>query len=227
MIAFSWPVSHAIDLEVFPRRQSYDLFLQFDDPTATRTVDLDVTQFMAYIKRRRLRFSASFGFLLSRAVNHVPEFRSRLQDGMPVQYEHVIPSFVVLKDDKQLAYAKGVFTDSFDADYCSNQSLIDEVRSGFVQDVGTGNHGLFWFTNNPWNRFTSLQFPFSAATADIPIFGIGKITNDQGRRLAPFAFRIHHSFVDGYHVAHFLDVLETHLSQPSLLELPFSSDFAC
>jgi chloramphenicol O-acetyltransferase type A len=226
MSSFSWPVAKEIDLDSFFRRQSYELFLKFEDPTAaTRTVDLDVTKMMIYIKERSLRFSASFGFLLSRAVNHVTEFWYRIQDGAPVEYEHVIPSFIVLKDDKQLASVKGVFSDDFEAEYASNQALIEKVRGGDVQDVGTGNHSLFWFTNNPWNRFTSLQFPFSSQIADIPVFGIGKVAIDAGRSIAQFAFRIHHSFVDGYHVAHFLYVLEKHLADPALLEMPVVSDF--
>jgi chloramphenicol O-acetyltransferase type A len=226
MESFAWPDFREIDLGSFARRQSYELFLNYDNPTATRTVDLDVTALMAYIKDRSLRFTAAFGFLLARAVNHVPEFRCRLQDGIPVEYEHVIPSFAVLKNDQQLAYAKGVYSDSFSSDYAANRALIERVRQGYVQDVGTGSHGLFWLTINPWNRFTSLQFPLTAAIADIPIFGVGKISGETGRMIAPFAVRIHHSFVDGYHVAHFLHVIEKHLADPSLLEHPFVSDFS-
>ena len=99
------------------------------------------------------------------------------------------------------------------------------MRQGFVQDVGKGNHGLFWFTNNPWNRFTALQFPFTPEVADIPVFGVGKISADAGCRIAPLAFRISHAFVDGYHVAQLFDVLEKHLANPCLLELPFGADY--
>jgi chloramphenicol O-acetyltransferase type A len=224
MSEFFWPVARPIDLNTFARRKSYEFFIEFDNPTATGTVNLDLTLFMQYVKDNSLHFAASFGFLLSRAVNHIPEFRCRMQDGIPVEFEHVIPLFVVLRDDKCLEYAKGVFSDEFSSDYAANQSLIERVRHGFVQEVGKGNHGLFWFTNNPWNRFTALQFPFSPEIADIPVFGVGKISNDLGRRVAPLAFRINHAFVDGYHVAQFFDVLETHLAEPTLLELPFKID---
>ena len=225
MESFVWPDYREIDLGSFARRQSYELFLSYDNPTATRTVDLDVTALMVYIKERSLHFTALFGFLLARAVNHVPEFRYRLQDGIPVEFEHVIPSFAVLKNDKQLAFAKGVFSDSFSSDYAANQGLMERVRQGYVQEVGTASHGLFWLTINPWNRFTSLQFPLTSSTADIPVFGVGKICGEVGRKIAPFAFRIHHSFVDGYHVAHFLHIVEKHLADPLLLEHPFVSDF--
>jgi chloramphenicol O-acetyltransferase type A len=225
VVPFVWPKAQPIDLDGFARRAVYELFIDYEDPTATRTVDLDLTNLMAYIKQRSYCFATVFGFLVARAVNLVPEFRCRLEEGSPVLYEHVIPSFVVLKADKQIAFAKGVFTDEFAVDYFANSQVVEQVRSGMTQDVGPGNHGLFWFTNNPWNRFTSLQFPFTSSIADVPVFATGKITDEGGRLMAPFAFRIHHSFIDGYHVAHFLHVIQAHLADPSLLERPFVSDF--
>lgn len=200
--------------------------MDYEDPTATRTVELDVTHLLAFVKLYSYSFTGVIGFILARAVNHVTEFRHRLENGIAVEYERVIPSFVVLRADKQIGFAKGIYTDNFITDYTANLDIITRVRRGECQDVGPGNHGLFWFTNNPWNRFTSLQFPFSSKTADIPIFGVGKICRENGQSIAPLAFRIHHSFIDGYHVAHLLHVIQAHLEDPALIELPYASQFS-
>lgn len=222
---FEWPVASRIDMDTYPRKQLYEHFLTFEIPVVTRTVQLDVTAFLDYIKSNNYRFSLALGFVITRATNHVPELKHRIQDGYLVEFNKIIPSFTILSKDKLVYFSKGVFTDNFDADYPENLEINENAAKGLDQNVGSENQGQIFITNNPWNSFTSLQFPYSTRVASIPVFGIGKIYRDEKSIKAPLAIQNHHSLTDGYHIGHFLDILNRHLEDPGLMRQPFVSHF--
>ena len=222
---FEWPIASRINMATYPRRKLYEHFLTFEIPVVTRTVQLDITPLMAFIKNNNYRFSLVLGFIITRAVNHVPELRHRIQDGALVEFNKIIPSYTILSEDKCVFFSKGVFTDNFNNDYYENMAINELAAKGLEQNIGSENQGQIFITNNPWNSFTSLQFPYSSKVASIPVFGIGKIYNDAGKINAPLALQNHHSLTDGYHIGHFLDILYKHLEDPSLIERPFTSKF--
>ena len=222
---FEWPIASRIDMDTYPRRALYEHFLTFEIPVASRTVQLDVTSLIDFVKTNNYRFSLVIGFIISRAVNHVPELRHRIQDGALVEFNKIIPSFTILSKDKLVYFSKGVFTDVFENDYYENLAINEHAAKGLDQNVGSENQGQIFITNNPWNSFTALQFPYSKKVSSIPVFGIGKMYNDNDKIKAPLAIQNHHSLTDGYHIGHFLDILEKHLNEPRLIERPFTSTF--
>jgi chloramphenicol O-acetyltransferase type A len=222
---FEWPKASEIDMSTYPRRELYEHFLTFEIPVCTRTVQLDVTSLMKFIKSNQYRFSLVIGFIITRAVNHVPELRHRIQDGRLVKFNKIIPSYTILSKDKIVYFSKGVFTDNFKNDYLENLGINENAAKGLEQNLGSDNQGQLFITINPWNSFTSLQFPYSSKVASIPVFSIGKMYDDGDKIKAPLAMQNHHSLTDGYHIGHFLDILEKHLDDPTLLDRSFTSDF--
>ncbi len=222
---FEWPSASRIDMNAYPRKALYEHFLTFESPVVNRTVQLDVSSLMSFIKTNNYRFSLVLGFIITRAANHVPELRHRIQDDVLVEFNKIIPSFTMLSKDKIVYFSKGVFTDSFEHDYRENLLINENAARGLDQNVGSENQGQIFITNNPWNTFTALQFPYSRKVASIPVFGIGKMYNDGNKIKAPLAIQNHHSLTDGYHIGHFLDILEKHLQDPDLLDHPFVSNF--
>ena len=105
------------------------------------------------------------------------------------------------------------------------QARLKKIKLFTQENVGSGNQGQIFISNNPWNSFTSLQFPYTSKFASVPVFGIGKIYKDSEATKAALAFQSHHGLTDGYHIGHFLHHLERHLRDPSLLERPFRSTF--
>lgn len=221
MTNFEWPTAKPIDLATYPRRNVYKHFLTFEIPVAIRTLQFDVSDLLAHAKNKKLRFSLTIGFILTRAVNHVPEMRHRILHGKLVDYDRIIPSFTILGPDKNIYFSKGVFSDNFADDYPANVEIIDRAALGNEPNIGSDNQGQIFITNNPWNSFTSLSFPYSSKVASVPVFGIGKMYQDAGKTIAPFAMQTHHSLVDGYHVGLFLDILQRHLTDPGLIDQHF------
>lgn len=222
---FEWPVASRVDMETYPRRNLYEHFLTFEIPVATRAIQLDVTALMSFIKNNNYRFSLVLGFILTRATNHVPEMRHRIQDGVLVDFNKIIPSYTILSKDKRVFFSKGVFTDNFNDDYLENLEINERAAKGLDPNVGSDNQGQIFITNNPWNSFTSLQFPYSQKVSSIPVFGIGKMYREGEKIKAPLAIQNHHSLTDGYHIGHFLHILERHLEDPDLILGSFVSTF--
>lgn len=180
MTSFEWPTATPIDLESYPRKDLYKHFLTFEIPVATRTIQIDVSALLAYAKSREIRFSLTLGFVLTRATNHVPELRHRILHDELVSYDRIIPSFTILGPDKKIYLSKGVFSDCFKDDYPSNAAIIERAAQGQDPNIGSDNQGQIFITNNPWNTFTAVTFPYSSRVASVPVFGIGKMFQSDG-----------------------------------------------
>lgn len=222
---FEWPVASSIDLQTYPRRGAFEHYMGFEIPVSTRTVQIDITLLKTFIKDRHYRFSLVLGFILTRAVNHVPELRHRILNDELVEYDKILPSFTLLSKDKRVFFSKGVFSDVFSEDYQKNLAINDAAAQGLMKNLGGGNLGHIYIGNNPWTSFTSLNFPYVSRFASVPVFGIGKFYEESGRIQAPLAIQNHHGLADGYHIAHCLDVVQKHLDDPNLIDNPFVSNF--
>lgn len=215
---FEWPVARAIALETYPRRRLFEHFSTFEIPVVSRTLQIDVTGVREYAKRNNRRFSLTLAFILTRATNHVPQMRHRIQDDILVDFDRIIPSFTLLSEEKIVYFSKGVFTDSFEADYHRNIAINERAIRGCDQITGPENQGQIFITNIPWYSFTAIQHPYCRQNASIPIFSIGKLYADNGRIMAPFGLQTHHALTDGYHIGMFLDIVTRHLNDPALID---------
>ena len=203
----------------------YEHFCQFEIPISYRTIQIDVSSLKAYCKTNNLKFSLTMGFIITRACNHVNQFRHRIENDVPVDYVKVIPSYAVMTDSKDFTFAKGVYTDNFASDYQENLAINDKVAKGLATPQLSENQGQIFISVNPWTTQTAVQAPFTRRFASIPVFSVGKMYEDGGRIKLGLGMQVHHGFVDGYHMGHFVHILERHLEDPTLLEGPFESTF--
>lgn len=217
-VMFEWPNFKSVDMSSYDRKDLYEHFLTFEIPVATRTIQLDVTHLMSFIKQHNYKFSLFIGFILTRAANLVPEFRLRIHgDNELVAYEKIIPSFTILSDDKRLFFSKGVFTNGFQSDYYENLEINQRAANGLEPNLGNQNAGQMFISVNPWNQFTGLQFPYSKKHSSMPTISIGKLYEERGRSFVPFAIQTHHGLIDGYHMGQFVKIIEHHLQKPDLV----------
>ena len=139
---FEWPSATPINMDRYPRQRMYELFKGFEIPVTTRTIQLDITALWSYVKDNQYRFTPVLGFILTRAVNHVPELRHRILNEQLVEYNKVVPSYVVLSEDKQVFFSMGVFTDVFLNDYHENVAINAAAANGLEKNLGSENLGL-------------------------------------------------------------------------------------
>jgi chloramphenicol O-acetyltransferase type A len=219
------PIATPIDLDTYARRQWYEHFCQFEIPVTYRTIQIDVTALKSYCKHKNLKFSLTLGFILTRANNHVREFRHRIVNDTLVEYDRIIPVFTVMLPNNVFAIAKGVYTDNFADDYNANLSSNERVAKGLTTTPPSEHLGQIFITTNPWTTQTAVQAPFSRRLASMPVYCVGRMYDDAGRIKVGLGLQVHHGLVDGYHIGHVLDIVQRHLEDPTAIERHVVSTF--
>jgi len=212
--ALEWPQATVIDLKTYPRRSVYELFMTFDVPVVSRTIQIDITKLRAHIAEHKLRFSLTFSFMVTKAMNEIADLRYRIQNNTLVSFDKVIPSFTVLSEEKMLYFAKGAWSNNFKIDYDKNSQSIERASKGLDQLAYQDGQGQIFITNIPWYSFTSIHHPYSKNNSSIPIISTGKIYQENGHEKVPFGIQTHHALVDGYHIGLFMEKLESFLENP-------------
>ena len=70
-----------IDMKTYRKRNQYEWFHTFPDPTYGFDVDIDVTNVVHLAKKKGISFFESFLYFILMAVNEVPEMRMREVQG--------------------------------------------------------------------------------------------------------------------------------------------------
>lgn len=89
------------DFEAWPRRGIYEFFSGLSQPFYSVTFTLDVTKLYACVKRRGLSFYYALTWLVTEAVNSVPEFLLTIRGGAVTPLDRREPSFTDMKKDSE------------------------------------------------------------------------------------------------------------------------------
>jgi chloramphenicol O-acetyltransferase type A len=210
------PIKTRIDLATYPRLPLLQAFRNRAMPCFSTTCQIDITAFRRNQQARGEPFFIALSYLLSRAVNSVPELRHRLIDDELFVFDRVDPGYTVLLDNDTFSFCDGLHFDDFSRYRAHAARRIAETKS--QPDFSTGEkHHMFFITSVPWFSFTSFNHPYDPQYASIPLLTIGKYATDAGRTRLPLAIQVHHGLVDGIHVARFLEQLSTLLDDPDAL----------
>lgn len=205
------PESRIIDMASYKRVKLYQYFKNFEVPSISFTVNVDITDFYAIRKKNNLRFFSSLCLVIARSANQVPEFRHRIIEDELIEFLYVYPSVSVLDNDNTLCFADGSFSDNFGLDYEVLVSSIDRAKQGLDQNEGNESTHQIFVSNIPWMSFTSATHPFYSKNQSIPIFTTGKIFNCGDKKMIPISVQANHALVDGFHIGKFYEHLEDNL----------------
>lgn len=87
-----------IDMENWSRKEHFSFFYKMDYPQYNICMDLDVTDFLAFTKKRELSFYYSMIYAVTRIANDVKNFKYRIRDGKVVLHDTIHPSFTGIDD---------------------------------------------------------------------------------------------------------------------------------
>lgn len=195
-----------IDLDHYPRRALYEVFKDRDVPFLSVTSMVDITELKRHVDERRCGFFVSTSFLITKAVNAVPELRHRIIDGGLYEYNLVDPGFTVLLEDRTFSFCDAKYFAGFEEYRQHANAAIQAVKES--PDISSGEkHHLFFISNLPWFSFTSITHPYAKQYASIPVISLGKYFEQNGRLLIPVGIQVHHGLVDGIHIGDFYQLL--------------------
>lgn len=212
-----------IDFSTYPRKEHFWHFIAMDNPFASVTVHVDITEWLRWQKEKGYPFFLTFQYAVVQAANRIPELRQRYIDGNIVEYDFCNPSYTVAAPDGTYRYCM-VNTDQPLEAYLAEGKRKQEAAAHADSLEEEGDvQSLLFTTCVPWVHFSAAMMPYPDRTFTIPNIGWGKCVRDlrlvleQGKPVEkeivtiPVILMVNHALVDGRHMAAFFSNLEEEL----------------
>ena len=191
-----------IDMEHNPRRDHFNYFKNFYDPSVGMTVQCDITP----LADRRPFFLHLF-YCATWAANSVPELRRRIIGDQVVEYDFCAGSHTVALPDETYCYCE------LECDKPLSEFLpYANERVAYVKaHPSIEEHEperLFFISSAPWVSFSGLKLPVANPPHTNPQITFGKAYWQGDKYLLPVSLTVHHALCDGLHMAKFFEAFE-------------------
>lgn len=198
-----------IDIENWPRRESYELFRNFGFPYFSITANVDVTALRVAARERVTSFTLGLVYVLSQVANAIPAFRQRMEGDGVVEYAVVHPSITILADNDQFRFCSLRYVEAF-AEFAAEAKLrIEQARMANSVWPEPDRDDFLFMTSLPWIAFTAMVHPAPLDPPDsVPRFAWGKYEERDGRILMPLNVQVHHALMDGVHVGRYFTLVQ-------------------
>ena len=214
-----------INFSEYPRKEHFEHFMSMENPFANITVNVDISDWFIWLKKKGFPFFLTFQYAVVQAANRVPELRRRYIDGQIAEYDFCDPSFIAPAEDGTYRYCLVHADQPLEAYLAEGKRKMEEaLKSEKLEEEGDVQSLLF-ITCLPWVSFSSIVMPYSDRTFTNPSIGWGKYVRD--RRLVleegkiaeketvtvPVSLMVNHALADGIHIAAFFRNLEEELEK--------------
>lgn len=201
-----------IDLNTWPRREAYTLFSRMSNPFYMVSFRQDVTGVYDFAKRSGLSFYYALIWVCTQAINETEAFHIALRGGKLVRLSGRSPSFTDLKRGAEQFH---IVTMPHDADiraFCAEAARRSSAQSAFLDETAETDE-LIYYSCLPWLDLTALtnERDLNAPGArddSIPRVAWGKYRDEDGRKLLTISLELNHRFLDGLHIAQFVQRLD-------------------
>jgi chloramphenicol O-acetyltransferase type A len=204
-------MEYNIDMENWKRKEHFQFFYRLDCPQYNICVNLDATNFLQFVKSRKLSFYYAMIYAATHAANQIEEFRYRIREGRVILHDRVHPSFTDLSGgaDDLFKIVHVELTDDLIEFVGRAAERSRRQEAYFPFDDVAGRDDFIYITCVPWISFTQVSHAVPLNRDDAtPRLAWGKYFTDNGRVLLPFSVQVHHALADGVHVGRYLAKLQ-------------------
>ena len=199
-----------IDVSTWKRAMHCEVFRNSVQPQYCVTFDVDITNFLSRVKKRRFSFTFSFVYAVTKCANEIEEFRCRFVEGKPAIFETIHTSFTYLDNSTELFKVVNVPMQDTMEDYVALAKRIEENQTEYF--VSPMANDIYQFSPFPWVSYTHISHTESGKKDNAtPLFDWGKFYEKDGKIYLPFSIQVHHSFVDGVHIGKLAEKLQCYL----------------
>lgn len=199
-----------IDVSTWKRAMHCVVFRNSVQPQYCVTFDVDITNFLSQVKKRRFSFTFSFVYAVTKCANEIEEFRCRFVDGKPAIFETINTSFTYLNETTELFKVVNVPMQETIEDYVVLAKKTEENQTDYF--VAPMANDIYQFSPFPWVSYTHISHTESGKKDNaIPLFDWGKFYEKDGKIYLPFSVQVHHSFIDGIHIGKLAEKLQCYL----------------
>lgn len=199
-----------IDVSTWKRAMHCEVFRNSVQPQYCVTFNVDITNFLSQVKKRRFSFTFSFVYAVTKCANEIEEFRCRFVDGKPAIFETINTSFTYLNETTELFKVVNVPMQETIEDYVALAKRTEENQTDYFASPMAND--IYQFSPFPWVSFTHISHTESGKKDNAtPLFDWGKFYEKDGKSYLPFSVQVHHSFVDGVHIGKLAEKLQCYL----------------
>ena len=199
-----------IDVSTWKRAMHCEVFRNSIVPQYCVTFDVDITNFLSEIKKRRFSFTFSFVYAVTKCANEIEEFRCRFVEGKPVIFQIINTSFTYLDQSTELFKVVNVPMQETIEDYVALAKKTEKNQTDYF--ISPMANDIYQFSPFPWVSYTHISHTESGKKDNAtPLFDWGKFYEKDGKIYLPFSVQVHHSFVDGVHIGKLAEKLQCYL----------------
>lgn len=201
------------DYNTWPRREIYEFFSGVSQPFYSVTFRVDVTRVYEYVKARGLSFYYALTWLVTRAVNRVPEFLLTIRGGQVQLLSRREPSFTDIRPGSDCFYMV-TMTAGDDLDEFCRAAKRRSAAQDYFMNPDDESDELIYISCAPWIDITGLtnERDFDRDDA-VPRIAWGRYTEENGRLRLGMSLELNHRLIDGVHIGQFADALDDEISR--------------
>ena len=212
-------MKHIIDINTWERKENYEFFLGFQNPTISITSEVECAGAKARAKAAGESFFLHYLYAVLRAVNEIPEFRFRIDaESRVVYFDHVdMLTPIKVKENGRFFTIRLPWNTDFQTFYTTAKAIISDIDpNGNPYDMekvgGKDLLDVILLSATPDLYFTSLTCTQEHRHgSNYPLMNAGKAILKEGKLVMPIAMTIHHGFIDGHHLSLFYKKVEEFL----------------
>lgn len=198
-----------IDLVNWKRRDHYNFFRKFDQPFFGVNTEINCTKAYQYCKTYHAPFFMFYLYKAHLAVNHIQEFRYRIEDNEVFDYHEVSGSITVLRKDETFGFAYFDHQCNFKDFMQATRNSIELEKNSSGLNPKAGLNGLIHYSVLPLIKFSAMQHAQISGTNDcIPKIVFGKLDFRNGQVFLPISIHMHHALCDGLHLSRFIEYFQ-------------------
>ena len=208
-------MEHYLDLNSWPRRDTFEFFRGFDKPYFNICTTLDVTNLLSFLRRRAdLSVSLAYHYFALRFGNEIEPFRYRLRGENVLVYDVIHAGTTVLLPNESFIMAYFDYKEDFEKFMSAAMQAVADARSAGKFQPEPADDAIH-FTVLPWASFTSFSHARNWGREDsVPKIAFGKFTEEDKRTKLPISVEVHHALMDGLHVGRYLSQMQEALLKP-------------
>ena len=203
-----------VDIDQWNRKAHFHFFKGYDNPFYNICCNIDITDLLNSCRSHNKSFFLASLYFSTKAANCVNELKYRLEGEDVYEYETIHPFSTILNDDNTFGFCKFNLCESYSEFESNGKRVILETKENKNLLPKDERLDVIHFTTIPWIEITSVSHARKFKTGDsIPKMVFGKYFKNNDRTLIPFSIEVHHSLLDGYHIALFLDKFSEFMSE--------------
>ena len=192
-----------IPMDQWDRKNHHQFFIKnFHLPHISVTAHVNITSLLKTCNKKGISIFHSTVYLISKALNGIPQFRQRIRENAVIEWAVANPSYTILSHDEKLLFCEVEYQDNFSEFYKKSLKLADQLKVGEVfHENPEKTDNLLLMSCIPWVSFTAVNHPLHSNLYDsMPRVAWGKYFSERNTILMPFNIQAHHSVVDGLHI---------------------------